>query len=119
MTENWLEELKKDKESMEEKPQWKTLQNGKNVFVIDFSTKEKITRIVNINGEEQKRTYIMFNLVGDDVPKISFTTYQYMTFLKDIDIDNLDPSTKEMEVIVDVKVMNNKKVYTFNVQKKE
>lgn len=116
MNKEWKDDLKKDKIEMEEKPQWRTLQVGKNVFVLDFSTKEKIIRNININGEEQKRTYIMFDLIGDDVPKISFTTYQYATLLKDIiDIDKI---SKVVEVIADVKVVNNKKVFTFNINNK-
>jgi len=109
---SWKDDLKKDKKEMEEKPQWRTLKEGKNVFIVDLSTKEKVTRNVSVNGEEQSRTYIMFDLINDDVAKLSLTTYQYATLLKDIDVDK---ASKIVELIADVKVANNKKIFTFNI----
>lgn len=117
MDDKWLENLKKDKMEYEKTNELMYLTEGRNVFILDLSTKEKVIRKINDGDKNLEKTYIIYDLVGGDKKKISLTSYQYSTFLKEIkDINNLK---KIVEVIADVKTVNNKKVYTFIVNNKE
>jgi hypothetical protein len=114
---NWLEELKKDKEENKTHTMFQSLQIGKNVFVIDLATKEKVVKTVNNGNEDIQKTYIMFKLVNGEKEKISFTSYQYYSLLKEA--GDLDKLTQVIEVIADVKFNNKKRIYTFNVRNME
>lgn len=115
--EDWKKDLIKDKSESEKNNQLKFLAEGKNVFVIDLSTKEKVIKRIKDGDKELDKTYILYDLIGDDKEKISLTSYQYSMLLKEMgDIEKL---TKIIEVIADVKTINNKKVYTFIINNKE
>ena len=117
MNEEWKKQIQHDQEENNEKQQYKILSDGKNVFIIDLATREKVIRVINDGTKDVNKTYIMFNLVGDEVPKISLTSYQYSQLLKDM--GNLENLTQVIEVIADVKTINKRKVYTFMVRNKE
>ncbi len=117
MNEEWKKQIQQDQNENNEKPQYKTLSEGKNVFIIDLSTRQKVVRDVNDGIKMIKKTYVMFDLIGDEVPKISLTTYQYSQLLKSV--GNIESLTKVVEVIADVNVINKKKEYSFVVNNEE